>query len=378
MKKNKITIGLIMLAAAILVYQSVRDQNPPGQASAETTAQSVKSGCEGPYEEECYNKLLSGVTRERGLSFAGAVLKELQKTEPNLWRCHIVGHRIGTTAAASSPDGWKDLLAQIDPTECSYGIFHGIIESYMGAEPDFSINEKTFGKLCEPNTKGTGACVHVLGHFALFEREGNLEETLSVCQYLPKNLSTEIDQCLSGVLMEYMDNTASKDHGLPNIKEEPTEDIEKLCASLKTNIAKACWGELAYRYASMATLDPNPARYLFNSCKKANEPESINKCYFTAASSFALSANKQEDINGLCRIFNDQLRQNKCIEKSINAMMQHSTLYVDRVVEVCLNITDKLHCFNVLKNSFLAKTDGSQLGLLCEKVPETYRSICQQ
>ena len=182
--------------------------------------------------------------------------------------------------------------------------------------------------------------------------------------------------------MEVADKTVQKDHNLVSGSEADVSaaDMKKLCDSIEPKIAKNCWGELGYRYASMTVSSANQASELMKLCEKSRHRDSTFQCYMNGATAIAISTNNQKVRNGLCEpLQNDQELFSQCLSRLPNSMLQSSIMFADQALDFCSQIASSVQpdCFHSLVRSAKLYGTAENYTMLCQKIPKVFADVCQ-
>ncbi len=273
---------LVGLAAVLLLL--------PAKSNSE--ALSIQKQCQAlSNKETCYAQAFENLTKTNDWTYSFAMLRELQKIDPEARGCHFIAHSISTTETRKDPSKWKEIM-NTAPSDCSYGAAHGALEVYASTFPDGKLPKKEIPNLC--NNPDTNNCTHILGHLLLVLNENNIEESLKECQSLPHNDSGKFE-CLTGVFMERITAFNLVDHGLATreaLNWAPrVPELEKLCRAQTGVPSVACWKEIVHVVLVKIRNDPQK---LVDFCERAPEEEA-RQCIDHALGIIAASYHFQLD-----------------------------------------------------------------------------------
>lgn len=225
--------------------------------------------------ETCYGKAFENLTEETNMEHAFAVLRELQKADPDARGCHFIAHSISYAETKKDPSKWREIMNSA-PQDCSYGAAHGALEVYASTKPDGKLPKSEIGSVCDnpdPNN-----CTHILGHLLLVLNENDIPESLKDCQSLPHAEMGKFE-CLSGVFMERITAFNLENHGLAT-KEAlnwPARmpELEALCREQTGTPSVACWKEIVH--AALVKFRNDPQK-IVDFCETAPRDEETREC----------------------------------------------------------------------------------------------------
>ncbi len=121
--------------------------------------------------QQCWSELVRETIKTKGISQAFDLLTSLYDKEPSFQTiCHELTHPIGQEAyfQFKRDNGFKDFSFSRKTSFCSYGFYHGFIETMLaqGGTPEEGKKfcDYIHTKLSEQNLDIGGACYHGLGH----------------------------------------------------------------------------------------------------------------------------------------------------------------------------------------------------------------------
>lgn len=157
--------------------------------------------------------------------------------------CHFVSHEIGHVAYNERPNVFENLEG-MDGSMCRGGYFHGILASYFhsikeSGEPLSS----TYDTICDDliGSSNYQDCIHGLGHGLVHYFDNDLDSSIKSCHEMSfyQNIL-----CMKGVMMQYTDNTLTREGISQNILSNlcvPSEleglDFQECSMSIGTTLA---------------------------------------------------------------------------------------------------------------------------------------------
>ena len=244
--------AFLLLAISSLVSISGSDPGPVTPAEAATPSTStardkssatlLQAGLPGtdsavkPWEDECY---------KRGLEPAGCLTEALDKLPfataveafattitalPTLYgQCHPVSHQLGERAYRELDDISKAVRAVSDV--CEDGMYHGVFQAW-GRVKGRKIASSVAAVCGDINASiRRGLCSHGLGH-ALWSGLLDVTPAIQACR---EHASTELEGCVSGVTMSFVQSSASQ---LKN-----AEDVAAFCRKYPKDVLQGCLTE---------------------------------------------------------------------------------------------------------------------------------------
>jgi len=341
------------------------------------TALELRKGCSGS-KETCYVNAFNRLTIKAGPEAAIQTLLALQKIDPSTLACHPIAHAIGRAAYQLDKKNWRSNFANAT-TLCSYGVGHGLIESYSQTLPVGAITNP--GILLDICKNQAPACPHVFGHILLIEYKGDLAATLQKCAVFHAGIMR--DYCYNGVFMEEVSPVTLVEHGLRQrsyldfVPRLPA--LISLCNSYSDkNISSQCWGELSQ--PALKKFENNPEE-VFKFCDSAPIKEARTRCddriiaSFTITNGFDLNRTREvcalhADIPGF---------ENDCIALIVSTALGHyPPTFIDQALDFCKSEESqyKAKCFNAIKNRLHARLNPDSLNTTCKRFPPEFQNDC--
>jgi hypothetical protein len=279
--KNKIYIFIFLSLTAILAVifvpfhqKKVEVKDQKVSFNSFDQAQKIKEVCKKE-KSTCYSSEFLTLAKSQGYENSFNTLLEIQKIDPTTNDCHLIAHSIGRGAYERDPENWKETVKKVDDS-CYYGIFHGLIESYI-FETGQQLNKQTIENICPFFTSPD--CYHVMGHILILNEGGDLKNSLDSCNVIFDGEVSKLNDCMAGVFMEYQLPEGLYNHGLADKEALDTNKrlpgFEKMCSSYKGDTKVMCWLEIAH---SAVAVYNNDIIKVFDECNKAGELRSIDLC----------------------------------------------------------------------------------------------------
>ena len=356
-----------------------------------SAAQSLKERCKNQDQKRvCYFSELSDISQNGEFGFALDVLKELQKIDHDTEYCHTFAHRIGYNAVIKNIGNWQNLVKGIDVRDCTYGFLHGIIEGkIMLSGGNFELNENTVQDLCDKVvilSKGKASddlnermCVHIMGHMMVFQKNGDINSTIRICQNLNSN---SVGECSQGAFMEYDFQLVAGMHQKivhTQWDENNIKPLEAVCLTYTGIVGKECWKALSDGYVSISQGD---YKKIYLLCQNA-PAQYVNDCYFSGGYILAL-----RELNGyfdsgnldmLCEpFFGNQKNLESCIKTIVEYVIWSSPLSSGRFAVFCNKIveTSKGYCYQEYGKNLGKFASIEKRGEVCNKLESKYRDLC--
>lgn len=265
-----LVLFLIATGGALAWYAS------GNEAIAEARARTIVSHCaDAEYRPSCYEErvpalLNAGVPYEDTFEVA----YEIQKLDTSGEYCHNIAHRLGATEVAKDPALWKDVIRRTPHGKCLNGGIHGAFQERFRASELASAHIPSFVNemqdLCTvrtdlPSSPGDiASCVHGIGHLFMFVTDGNVQDSISMCQAMSFDEDvgvTEIGQeisCHEGIFMQLFEPHEPEDHALIVGQEQSKETVGAFCTSFDGLPLTACLARsAAFFYENPGAGAPN-------------------------------------------------------------------------------------------------------------------------
>lgn len=324
--KILITFVSVLLLTTIFVF-SIFFINPSWKSSKISyEAKKLKNECsENIKWNNCYLNGFKKLTKKYTLNEVVLILKDIQKQDPKTFSCHGYAHIISRGETDKKSSDWVEVARSIDLQSCANGYFHGMLESLLYSKkiafaPD-SINNLCHKRLVvnEHREDLIESCYHAVGHIALLENSGNVEEAIRFCN----NFSpySDASYCYRGLFMEEFEREGLVSHGIKpplSYKWDSIKKEEQLCHSYKGSIATACWKLAATMYMYADFFDP---KKVFNSCRRSGTDSNQVECYTYAVYVTMLTPFFNGKLDTLCQpYFLDENNYKYCLERQVQGL----------------------------------------------------------
>ena len=260
-------LSILVVLASLLLFL-------PSKSNSEIVK--IRKECQAlQNKEQCYAKAFEKLTKETNWNHSFAVLRELQKIDPEARGCHFIAHSITIAETEKDPSRWREIMNSA-PQDCSYGAAHGALEVYANTFPSGKLPKEEIPGIC--NNPDTSNCTHILGHLLLILNENDIPESLAGCRSLPHDEKGKFE-CLTGVFMERITAFNLKTHGLAT-KEAlnwpaRVPELEALCREQIGTNSVACWKEIVHAVLVKVRNDPQK---LADFCQTAPGEKETREC----------------------------------------------------------------------------------------------------
>lgn len=397
MDKKVLFTAIILFAGGVgfFLYGDSFFASPPVPPSPREEAERIVEACkeisgDQTAHERCTAQKFSATGTQWGIAFIGKVLtayQGLNKEYQSYQNCHVLAHGISNILASREPNAWKELLqqmneGQLDPNRCGGGFVHGVLEVHAGQDSAFKINAGLFRELCAGTLNHvSSSCAHILGHLALVEGFGEVDETLKACVGLSGDF---LFQCYGGIFMEDSMRTNLHDHGLADLPERTMDWLATQVTRCnryanKKEIANGCWYDLPEVFLQTHHYDLGKT---YEFCNNAPNKEAKDHCAIRASYLVAITPDslfKVFPIQKLCAIYTSGSPElTRCMQEVVGAALTGSMSFIDRMISFCTERGDpsKDQCFGVVAEHVTRLAKGEQKKMLCNKLPEQSRASC--
>lgn len=340
-------------------------------------------------KDRCYGSEFYQITKKNDLKYAIDVLTYLQKIDPqNTNGCHFISHKISQAQTEKDPSRWREVIKRVSPSNCTGGFLHGVIEAHMATDPNFTINEDSFKKICDDvyakhrTWFAWRGCVHNMGHLILVEQDGNIQNAVTACDKI-NNSGTQYE-CLSGAFMEKITGENLLAHGLldhiPSWDERLSKNTEELCKNYSGTSARACWKVISYVYFATSNHDPVG---LYEKCQRAPESSMRDECFIYGAGNLVVTTRfDRSNLRGVCHQFDfDNPLFAPCMSQTMGALLTSTTENISLVSDLCNKTYDnfKKTCFvELIEILAHNQTRPEIIDSTCSLVPKDFKpQVCK-
>ena len=333
--------------------------------------------------QKCYGEQFALLVKRTSLPYSLEVLNTLSDTDHKTRDCHIMAHKMMLEAVGEDPKRWRDYLNAIDPTNCTYGYVHGILEARSKFDNSFVLNEKTIPDFCLTYARQKGGkgidqtCSHIMGHLLLVESRWNIPKAAAICGKIQEDLQRE---CYGGLFMENFTRDNLVAHGLASYSAwTPTliRKQEELCFQQKGNAGLGCWQQMSQMYLQDHIRDPDG---VYTLCSQSGNKEYTIQCYLSGLGGFFhLSDNSKAFYQSLCGRFDgDTSAYDKCVQFGVRTLINASVKNADRSISFCDSIIDtfKRRCFSVIGLVLKERVSEKEQVTDCRKIEKKYQEDC--
>lgn len=379
-------VALLVMLLALIFFSLPKVAGKDNSKQIEADAQEAVDECKTvPDWRSCYGFALSVYLKRESLEYSFKVLNRVEDIDSKTQSCHVISHKLAAAEMEKDPSKWGELVKRVDSNFCNYGFIHGVIEARSRFEPDFAINPKSIGEICEIITTGSrirGAdqsCAHIMGHVLLADKEGDIAESVDVCNKSKQSLQFE---CNSGIFMENFTRDNLVAHGVAEYvpwNDDIIQKQENLCRKYKDTIsAKGCWMETSHLYNNKY---PNQPKKVYEECSKSPSLEFTNTCYKHAVAT--LLENPHSDntyLRSLCGIYDDKPGEYpECASIVIGSYINSSLKLTDKAFDYCSLAPDrfKSYCYQRIGKLLGMHVSKGMVISYCSKAPIAYLKDCE-
>ncbi len=261
---------------------------------------------------------------------------------------------------------------------------HGILEVRAAEDPSFKVNASLYRELCEETValQSSTSCAHILGHLALVEAYGGLEDALKSCDGLSGEF---LFQCYGGIFMEDSMRTNLNVHGLAELPVRNQKWFETQFARCeryrdKFEIANGCWYDLPEVFAQTQAYD---LVKIYEFCATAPSITAKDHCYIRASYLVALVPDnlfKSFYTQKLCSAYDKDLNKlSRCMQNVVGAPLSASLQLLDRTVAFCSERPQEAQgqCYNMISKHIMSSNNSfDQKRRFCAQLPEVFEANC--
>lgn len=334
----------------------------------------------------CYNYVFQPLVRAHGEALGFKTLDALQYLDREVGvDCHYVGHGIGKALFEYDPLNWRERFVRL-PSVCRQGVVHGLLEAYLDTQP--ADTKETFLSICDGVEMVDGYCFHLIGHLILADTNGNVDEALSMCDWLQNDQRRHM--CYAGVFMENELAQLLVAEGIFDMEAQDWEarlpEFKALCAAYDGEKSVACWLELGLVFIDLYDADMHA---IYAACSDSPSEWGKVECWKYALEIVTGSLNKDNDperLRALCAPTQEGAERAECYGYVSLFRIISSPDRFDEVVRFCSELSAdpyQRECFAALGIFYdLYKTQTpfspSEWSALCKTVPERWQDECRE
>lgn len=333
-------------------------------------------------KDSCYMDVANLFYHQFSLAQTLDLFQRNENSQPVFARCHEVTHYLSRMEYQNSGDIAK--VYDICTSVCHGGCYHGTIEQYMkeknlllGASDDQKIKSeipRICGKLEDYKTPLLfDECIHGVGHGAMFITDGELPQSLKICD----NLTTqrEIDSCYSGVFMENSSSSTSTDHPGKYVKKD---DPMYPCNNLEPKYLPLCYRYQSSYFAQLTRNNWVETAKLCSLVPKAYQ----SGCFQTIGTNQVGFTQDMKQMIYDCSLMPSDEYQTICLQGVVISLGGRFRGDSQKIIDFCTLVEDKFKpaCFKQMGTSVNSwSVNPIEVKMHCSKVAEQkYRKWCEQ
>jgi uncharacterized protein YxeA len=227
MFKKIIILSIIILALFVFYLQAHTDVFWTIQLNKESQK------CTEESNQVCWVNLVLSVFHKRGLEYSLNFVSSAYQRDPSFSKvCHDVGHLLGKETYKLFDEG-KEFQISSNASFCSYGFYHGFMESMVSSEEDLK-KARQFclyvdSQISKITPDATLQCFHGIGHGWVNIHEdkslwgndlGIIKKGLILCERVSEN-DSELSRCATGVFNGVSVFYSTEESGLKIKKDDP-------------------------------------------------------------------------------------------------------------------------------------------------------------
>ena len=239
---------------------------------------------------QCWSDQVENVLNNQGLDAALTMVATLYESQPDFAaNCHEFLHKIGQIAYIMLSDG-KPLKFTTKITYCSYGFFHGFMDSLMqktgNLKEAMKFCDNTEVDLKDKASMSLGNCFHGIGHGLVDVHNTNftgngqamVEKALKICEeFTGERLKgkQQVDSCFSGVFTEISMSMGNNENGLVYNREDPLG----FCHKQQKKYKASCYSALVKSIGWLMVTDFPKAAKLIESIEDIDSAKEAMKAF---------------------------------------------------------------------------------------------------
>lgn len=332
------------------------------------------------YTSGCYKNAASDFLQHFTLAQVIDVFEKNEARPDFFPRCHEVTHYLGREEYHKTGS-----IAEVYD-QCSFachgGCYHGAIEAYFDEKsfPVFSANNSVIGEEIR-NVCGNSAtyakprtyseCIHGIGHAMMFITDGELPQSLKLCDSL--QLLTDRETCYGGVFMESSSSSTNIDHPGKFIKDD---DPMYPCNSLEEQYLKTCYTYQSSHFSIITHYDWNRTIQL---CLQV--PENYKQwCFRTIGTNQVGFTQNLTIMKEDCDLIDNMQFENECVLGVVGSLGGRYVGDTQRMLKFCfiVNKENKNVCYEQIAREILSWSQNKQeLAIHCKEMPPEYVQTCE-
>ncbi len=372
-----IVADIFLLAVCIVAFfylkNSFLKSKPPlpGRSLNEEEILSTMRTCvESQDRYGCYQRLAQDAVQRNQIKYVLKVFDD-NDSKPYVFSfCHSTTHFIGREAYSK----YKSVSKAFEQGSfsCHGGYYHGVLEGYLKNYLDSEqksedyLKQKIFEACGRQSDYSTpllySECLHGIGHGVMFVTDGELPESLQLCDSLNDTLA---NTCYGGVFME--NSTSNTTHYLS--KYLKTDDPMYPCDILGDRYLDQC-----YRYQSA----------YFGMLTKKDLPKMINLCYqvpvkyhyqcfLNIGTGEVGYVRDPKDMKAACDLISDKQNKDYCVEGVITELSARYVNEPSYMIDFCkvVDLDNKKTCYSQIGIHIRGWTiDKNKLSAICHQIAD--------
>lgn len=333
----------------------------------------IKVCYESGGRDGCYKQVADLLYNTFGLSKTLNLLSANEKYPEVYARCHEVTHYLSRQEYEKQKNIAK-VYAVCDST-CHGGCYHGTLEAYLkehvskakynlvSAFPKVCGDKKDYQKPIEYNE-----CLHGMGHAAMFVKDMELTESLTLCDTFSEREHKE--RCQTGVFMENSSSSTSFDHKSKYIKDD---DPFYPCNILEEKYKSVCW---QYQSSYFSILSHQDWKKVSDLCLKIPS-QYQDKCFRTIGTNQVGFTPSLLTMKKDCDLMPTKHFTEVCVMGVVSSLSYRFVGDTQKMIDFCLlvNSENRESCFKQVGNGILDWDKNREVAKReCQKIPDNQGS----
>ena len=388
-KKILIFLGLVIIIGLGSYFLKTKNLS---KKTAELNATQPYINCDDNKNDDrkmrqCWDDLVQDTTKNKGVAYSMQMLTKLSENPLFAKDCHSYTHTIGGEAYLEFKKS-NEIYISPAMNYCGFGFYHGFMEMLFAKGGNIQTARDLCGymdkQISNPAKYEYGACFHGIGHGVVDGSNkkdwGNaqalIEPGLKLCNQVAIT-AEEHYRCYSGAFNSISIAYISNKYGLNVDKKDPL----KFCKQQKEQYRRACYADVAVIIMHETSYDLAKAIKLVESIPE--DKYAIEAIKNVAGLKARVFTENLKEIIKICKSTQEQLRT-ACISGFGVGLIEFGQPKKEheRSFEFCghsmLDDEEKRLCVKSVLNLLNATIGKEQLSVICEKVEEKYRNLCQK
>lgn len=341
----------------------------------------------GCLDETCWYEELFSIMKKKGVDAAFARIAELYGEEPQFTHhCHNIAHELGHLAFGFLRKG--DVALSEKTAFCSYGFYHGFMESYAKERGPQAAREFCLSldlNLVARAPDSTLQCFHGIGHGAVYlelpvwgDDRGTATRALLICDELAVT-PLQRSRCASGVFNTIATMYNSGEFGFKMKKDQPLA----LCHEQPAAHREACYISMNVALMTLTSGNFPDAAVHLDEIPEDKEAEQAMLNLAAIAGALRMNDTAFEDHIGICRSLEERLRIS-CIQGFAYGFLEHGPPEQEYVkpLDFCalgvLSDEEQHACFKYVFGYLSFWYEPVKVRSICEHAKEEFRALCRE